>query len=178
MPCRPLAATLLLAALVIPGAHAAGVRDAVAAHVPDAVLVGEGRLKVMFWELLEARLYAPGGRYRPDAPFALSLSCLRSLDGHKVVAASIEEMARQGGRVPARLARWRAALGGILVDLDAGTEITGVRDARGRTLFYRDGEPAGRIDDPAFTRAFFDIWLGESTSRPRLRDRLVRGTAS
>ena len=178
MPCRPLAAALLVATLLLPVAHAAGARNAVAAHVPDAVLVGEGRLKVMFWELLEARLYAPGGRYRPDAPFALSLSCLRSLDGRKVVAASIDEMARQGRHAPARLGRWRAALGGILVELDAGTEITGVRDERGRTLFYRDGDPVGRIDDPAFTRAFFDIWLGKATSRPRLRDRLVRGTAS
>ena len=54
---------------------------------------------------------------------------------------------------------------------------TGVRDARGHTLLF-DGEALlGAVDDPAFTRAFFDIWLGERTSRPALRERLLAGHA-
>jgi len=178
MPTR-FAAALVAVLLVAPLARAAVAAPTfVGEHVPDAALVGEGRLRVMLWNVFDARLEAPDGRYDADAPFALTLSYLRGLDAHRIVDASIEEMTAQRPVDDRTLARWRAALERVIPDVETGTSITGVRDERGHTRFYRDGEPLGQVEDPAFTRAFFDIWLGEASSRPVLRDRLLARTSS
>jgi len=178
MPNR-LVATLLVLAAALPGVAPFAVADSaiVQRHVPDAALVGEGRLKVMFWAVYDARLFATTGRLDRDAPFALEIDYLRDVDGADIADASVEEIATQGGHDAATLARWRKTLTAIFPDVTADTVLTGVRDARGHTLLF-DGEALlGAVDDPAFTRAFFDIWLGERTSRPALRERLLAGHA-
>lgn len=146
-------------------------------EIPDAELVGEGRLKYLFWSVFDAALYAPGGNWSKDQPFALSLSYLRDLDGESIVDASIDEMRKQGMTDEATLERWRDEMAGIFLDVDDQTTLTGIVNADGHAVFYRNGEPAGVISEAAFSQRFFDIWLGEKTSNPALRARLI-GRAS
>ena len=40
-------------------------------------------------------------------------------------------------------------------------------------VFYKDNTEIGRIKDPAFSVAFFNIWLGDKTSAPELRRKLL-----
>ena len=61
----------------------------------------------------------------------------------------------------------------ILPDVTDQNQIVGVADSDANTLFYLDGELIGEIREPQFTRAFFDIWLGERSSQPKLRDQLL-----
>ena len=135
--------------------------------------VGEARMRVLFWDVYDARLLAPQGDYPDGQPFALALTYLRELDGEKIAARSIEEMRKQGIGDEAALARWYERLRGIIPDVAERDEIVGLATADGSTRFYLDGEPIGRVDDADFTRAFFSIWLGEATSEPRLRDQLL-----
>ncbi len=72
-----------------------------------------------------------------------------------------------------KLALWKSKLDSIIPDVDTSTTITGVRDSNVHTLFYENGTLIGEIKDPQFTRAFFNIWLGEKTSEPKLRSRLL-----
>jgi hypothetical protein len=39
--------------------------------------------------------------------------------------------------------------------------------------FWRNGAPLGEVADPAFSRAFFSIWLDPRTSAPELRAALL-----
>jgi hypothetical protein len=135
--------------------------------------VGEARMRVLFWDVYDARLLAPEGSYRDDKPFALALTYLRALDGEKIAARSIEEMRRQGVSDEAALARWYVRLAQIIPDVAESDEIVGLAAADGSTRFFLDGEPIGRVEEPGFTRAFFSIWLGEATSEPRLREQLL-----
>lgn len=135
--------------------------------------VGEARMRVLFWDVYDARLLAPQGSYRDDQPFALALTYLRTLDGEKIAARSIEEMRRQGVSDEAALARWYARLAQIIPDVAERDEIVGLAAADGSTRFFLDGELIGRVDEPGFTQAFFSIWLGEATSEPRLREQLL-----
>ena len=135
--------------------------------------VGEARMQVLFWRVYDARLLAPAGRWDAAGPFALSLTYLRSLDGEKIAARSIEEMRGQGFRDETTLARWYETLAGIIPDVNARDEIVGVAGADGATRFYLDGRLIGEVREPAFTRAFFAIWLGEGSSEPELRDQLL-----
>lgn len=146
-------------------------------QIPNAELVGEGRLKYLFWSVFDAALYAPGGVWSEDKPFALSLSYLRDLDGKSIVDASVDEMRTQGMKDEAVLERWRQEMAAIFMDVDDKTTLTGIADQDGHAIFYRNGEPAGVIRDPEFSRSFFNIWLGEKTSEPRLRAQLI-GEAS
>ncbi len=142
-------------------------------QIPDAELVGEGRLKYLFWSVFDATLYAPGGVWSGEKPFALSLSYLRDLDGESIVEASIDEMRAQGMSDDATLQRWRQEMTAIFLDVDDQTTLTGIAAQNGQALFYRNGELAGVIRDPEFSRRFFNIWLGEKTSEPELRTQLI-----
>ncbi len=142
-------------------------------HVEDASLIGEARMKVMFWNVFDASLYAGNGEFDRSEPFSLSLAYLRDLKGEKIVSKTIEQMARQKRFEKQELSGWSAQLSTIIDDVDSSTTITGVRDDQGHTIFYRNGEQTGKIANARFTEGFFDIWLGENTSEPRLRKQLL-----
>jgi len=167
---------LLLAFLFLVPAHA----DSVVAEefMPDPQVVGKGRMKVMLWNVFDATLYAENGQYDADKPFALSLAYLRKLKGKKIVEKTLSEIRSQGPLDSETGKRWSTALDKIIPDVDDKTIITGVRDARANTLFYQNGAFIGQIDDPAFTEAFFGIWLGNKSSKPELTRKLLGQTDS
>lgn len=147
-------------------------------HVPGAELVGQGRLKVLFWSVFDASLYASGGSWSREKPFALSLSYLRDLSGESIVDSSVSEIRGQGMDDEAKLARWSKAMAAIFPDVDDKTTITGIMNEERHTVFYRNGEHIGTISDPEFSQYFFDIWLGEDTSQPELRIQLLNEISS
>lgn len=142
-------------------------------YIPDASLVGTARMRVLLWDVYDARLFAPSGEWQPDRPFALSLGYLRDLKGDAIAARAVEEMRKQGFADEVTLARWFDLMSDIIPDVNPDTELLGIADADQNTIFLRNGESIGRINEPAFTRAFFDIWLSEATSAPALRQRLL-----
>lgn len=147
-------------------------------EIPNAKLVGEGRLKYLFWSVFDAALYAPDGIWSEDKPFALSLSYLRDLKGKIIVQASIDEMRKQGMTDLATLKSWGEEMAAIFLDVNDQTTLTGIVNQDGHALFYRNHEPAGVIRDAEFSRRFFSIWLGEKTSEPRLRAKLIGSFSS
>ncbi len=147
-------------------------------HVPDADLVGKARLKVLFWKVYDAELYAPNGAWSAEEPFALSLNYLRKLEGEQIAKRTIVEMRKQGFEDEVTLARWFDDMRSIIPDVEKNTRITGVADNDQNTLFYSDGKLIGAIKDPLFTQKFFDIWLGEKSSQPKMRNKLLGGTKS
>jgi hypothetical protein len=159
------------ALLLIPARILASSADI--AELRDMDLIGEARMQVLFWDIYDARLLAPEGRLEAGEPFALSLTYLRDLEGEKIAARSIEEMRKQGLDDEAALARWYRSLVEIIPDVGESDEIVGFAAADGSTRFYLDGQLIGEVWEPEFTRAFFDIWLGEKSSEPRLRDQLL-----
>jgi hypothetical protein len=136
-------------------------------------LVGEARMQALFWKVYDARLYAPGGMWSEKPPFALSLTYLRDLQGDKIAERSIQEIRKQGFTDELTLARWFEELMRIIPDVSDQNEIVGLADDNAHTQFYLDGELIGEIRDPDFTRAFFSIWLGEETSEPEFRNKLL-----
>ena len=141
--------------------------------VPEAALVGEGRLNYMIWEVYDAALFAPKGQWDQDKPFALKLSYLRSLKGKAIADRSVEEMRKQGFSDEVKLATWHSQMREIFPDVDADVSITGIRTENGETVFYKNNEEIGRIRDLEFSKTFFNIWLSPKTSEPELRAQLL-----
>lgn len=145
----------------------------VAAAVPEAAVVGEGIYSYLFWDLYTATLYAPRGVWQDGQPFALRLRYLTNLKGRKIAAASRDEIARQNVATEAQLTAWEQQMAAIFPDVGPGRTLTGVVSQDGHTRFYDGDREVGTIADPAFGKAFFNIWLGESTRDPALRARLL-----
>jgi hypothetical protein len=159
-----------------PPAAAAALR----AVLPQAQPAGRGHLSWFGLRAYEARLWVEPpfrhGRFE-DHAFALELTYAMEFGSLQIARRSLEEM-RRGGPLPeAEAQRWEAALHMVLPDVRPGDRITGIhRPGRG-ALFQFNGRTVGAIEDPAFARRFFGIWLAPTTSQPRLREALLAGTA-
>ncbi len=135
--------------------------------------VGAARMQVLFWNIYDAVLFAPQGTWSDEGPYALALTYLRDLNGQAIAERSIEEIRRQGRTDEQTLRRWQKLLTEIIPDVRERDEITGFADEQAHTRFYLDGRLIGTVEEPEFTRAFFGIWLDETTSEPSLRARLL-----
>jgi Chalcone isomerase-like len=160
--------TLFAALLFLP--HTAFATPCV---VPDSQEVGHGRMRVMLVDIYDANLSAPDGIWHEDKPFSLRLDYLHNLEGSKIAASSIDEMRHTGISDASKLSLWKAEMEKIFPDVHAGSSLTGVYDPKGATVFCQDGHIIGRVDDPAFGPAFFNIWLSPKTSMPALRQQLL-----
>jgi len=149
--------------------------------------VGRGTLRFFGMRVYDALLWvgaeAPGESARADAApapfdrdFALELVYAMELSGARIAERSDVEIGRHAERgTPAQRARWLERMRSIFPDVRAGDRLVGLYRAKGSTRFFLNGQPIGEVDDPAFGRAFFGIWLDAKTSEPALREALLRG---
>jgi hypothetical protein len=142
-------------------------------YINSPKVVGEAQLKVMFWKIYNAKLAASNGEWKKDAPFALSLTYLRDFDGEEIASRSVDEMRDIGYEDEVLLAKWYEQMRSVFPNVKEGENITGVMDKEQYTHFYYDGNLIGSIEDTSFGQAFFDIWLNEKTSEPKMRKKLL-----
>jgi hypothetical protein len=167
--------TVLIAALLMWPAAAAANPDVAKRYIADSKKIGDGVLTYLFWDVYRATLYAPAAGWTADGPFVLSLRYLRDLSGADIAERTTDEIRGQGFTDKARLAAWQARLTAIFPDVSDGVVLSATRDKKGHTVFYRGADRIGAMEDPAFAKRFFDIWLGEKTSEPKLRRALLGG---
>jgi len=146
-------------------------------YVGDAPLAGTGRLTWFGLHVYDAALYAPA-RFdlaNPTAQrFVLELTYARRLGGKGIADASRDEIERLGLATPAQRARWHEQMLKLFPDVEKGRRLAGVNVPGSGARFYFDGRFLGSIDEPAFARAFFAIWLDERTKAPQLREDLLK----
>lgn len=158
-------------------ARAGGLPPAVAEHLVDARLAGEGLLRWFGLRIYDARLWTGTRALDPEklsaARFALELRYARTLEGRAIAAASRDEIARLGLGSPVQRAAWFEAMANLFPDVSPGDRLTGVNLPGRGVAFYRNDRPLGSIDDPGFGPAFFAIWLHPDTAAPALRQSLL-----
>ena len=150
-----------------------GVPELVSSAVPGAAKVGEARYSYLFWDVYDARLFAPQGKWQPQESFALALTYLRDFAGEDIAERSIKEMREQGLSDKSRIERWQSAMQQIFPDVKEQDTITGIKTSAGVTRFFHNDELVGEVEDPAFGEWFFNIWLGPQTTEPEFRAKLL-----
>jgi hypothetical protein len=173
---RMAAVLVLSATLFVPAAQA----QPAVPGLPDAIAAGEARFTFLGLRVYHARLWvAPGFRQSTlgSVPLALELAYERSFRAADIARRSLQEMERAGPLDPALAQRWEARLRELLPDVKPGDRLLGVHEPGRGAAFFHDGRLLGRVDDDAFSRRFFAIWLGPATSAPDLRASLLAGTA-
>ncbi|MBK8064830.1 MAG: chalcone isomerase family protein [Betaproteobacteria bacterium] len=188
---RRLGAVLALLACTAFGAARAEAPPAVVLqHAPGVEMRGSGTLRWLGLRIYDAVLWAAPARpagtngttgttgttvadFDYTRPFALQLRYARSLKGAAIADRSVEEITRLGLGSPAQRAQWGAAMRRLFPDVVDGTTLAGVHLPGRGARFYLNGQPLGEIADPAFSQAFFAIWLDAKTSAPELRSALL-----
>ena len=166
--------------VVAPPARARELPPPVRATLPEARLAGSGRLTYFGLHVYDAQLFVPAdfnARRFADQPFGLELTYARRLDGHLIAERSRDEMAKLGAGSEAQRERWLATMTKLFPDVDRGRRLLGINLPGVGARFFADDRPLGDVDDPAFARAFFAIWLDERTSEPQLRAQLLQQRA-
>ena len=131
---------------------------------------GSGEFRRFGFLVYEATLWAADDPVRP--PLALKLTYRRNIDGELIAEASIKEIRKLRMADEATLNRWGELMTGLFPDVKPGDTIVGHYLPEGARFTFNE-QPLGSIDDPAFARAFFAIWLDPNTSEPDLRAALL-----
>ncbi len=173
--------TCLLALLTAPfaGAISPAQAAAFANADPTAKLTrwGTGEFRRFGFLVYEATLWAPDDPQYPQQalrpPLALKLTYKRNIDGVAIADASVKEIRQFELTDEATLGQWGERMRQLFPNVKPGDHLLGHYQP-GAALFYFNDQLIGRIDDPAFARAFFSIWLDRRTSAPDLRAALLR----
>ena len=136
---------------------------------------GSGEFRRWGFLVYEATLWAKSDQ-PTTPPLALTLTYKRNLDGLKIADASVTEIRNLKIADEAQLKGWGERMAQIFPDVKPEDRIVGVHLADGASFFHND-RFIGRVDDPAFARAFFAIWLDARTSAPELRTLLLKRPA-
>jgi len=132
---------------------------------------GSGEFRRFGFLVYAASLWAGDDPLRP--PLALQLTYQRNIAGAAIAEASVKEIRQLGLADEATLVRWGGLMTGLFPDVRPGDAIIGEYRA-GSAIFHFNGRLLGRIEDAAFARAFFAIWLDARTSAPDLRAALLQ----
>lgn len=161
----------LLILALLSGPVLAGWQEA----LPQAHVVGAAEFRVFGFRVYTARLWSVGKPFTPEQPLALELTYHRDISRDDLVDASIDEIKRTSpeGVSDSQLQSWRAEMAKAFVDVTAGMKIIGVYLPGREARFYVGEKLQHVVQDPAFAKAFFNIWLSPKTRDPELREQLM-----
>jgi len=142
-------------------------------YFEEPKVVGQARLSMFFFDIYGAALIAPNGEFAEEKPFALELTYLREFEGKEIASRSGDERRKLGVKDEVKLAKWYQEMQDIFPDVKEGQTITGVVDNDKVSHFYFNNKLVGKVHDPEFSKWFFNIWLHEKTSEPKVRERLL-----
>ncbi len=136
-------------------------------------LIGEGTLKVLMWEVYDLRLYTDGTAFSWQDKFMLEFDYSRELKKESVIDASLKEFKLQPNVTDKDIKTWEMYLEQVIRTVLKGEKATIQWVPDGQIIFHYEGSKPTVIENEQFAVAFFNIWLGEQTSRPKLRSQLL-----
>lgn len=148
----------------------------VVAELPQARLLGSGRLSFFGLQIYDARLWVDDrfdAAAFAAAPLALELEYRRTLYGKQIAQRSLDEMKRVGGFSESQGQSWLASMLALFPDVRQGDRLTGLLRPDEAARFFLNGKPLGDVRDGEFARRFIGIWLSPQTSEPKLRSALL-----
>ena len=136
-------------------------------------LIGEGTLKVLMWEVYDLRLFTDGTPFSWNNKFLLEFDYSRELKKESVIDASLKEFKLQPNVTDKDIKAWEVYLEQVIQSVQKGAKASIMWVPDGQIIFHYEGSKPTTIENEKFARAFLNIWLGEKTSRPKLRNKLL-----
>jgi len=144
-----------------------------AKELPELPLIGQGQYKWFFLNIYEAKLWGQKTDDLYSKPLILELKYSRSFTGKDIVEQSLKELI-SNGTPKSEMTDWRNKLLAIFVDVNEGDSIHAyyVPDS-GLTFYFNSTKELGRLSSAEYSKKFLDIWLGNKTNAPDLRNKLL-----
>ena len=139
----------------------------------DMKLIGEGTLTVLFFKVYDVRLLADSKPFSWKNKFQLEFEYKRSITKERIIDSSIKELKRQQNVTEHNLEEWTTYLEEVIQPLQEGIKATIKWNPQGTITFQNEGVKSVTIKDEIFARSYINIWLGEETSQPKLRNQLL-----
>jgi len=135
--------------------------------------IGQGALKVLFFEVYDIRLLADSKPFSWKNKFQLEFEYKREVKKETVIESSIKEMHRQSSVLDKDINKWQEYLEISIKSVQEGSQATVTWNPSGQITFHYQNSNPTTIEDENFARAFLNIWLGDETSQPKLRSQLL-----
>ena len=179
--CRTVILAVMLSALWVGPVSAnqpgeSSVPQVLATDLGEARLAGQARLRVLGFQIYDARLWvAPGFKSKTfsEHAFGLELAYLRNVSGEDIATRSLDEMRRFASLSADQETQWLRQMREIFPSVQKGDRLIGTNRPGIGVTFHFNGKSLGEIRDPEFARLFFGIWLFESTAKPWIRKDLL-----
>jgi hypothetical protein len=147
--------------------------SAFAAEIPQPPLLGQAEFKWFFFSVYDVKLWAPDAKKLYSNVLLLEIKYKQKFKGIDIAKQSEKELLHAGIEM-AVVDKWRSILLEIFPDINAGDRIlASFHPTEGITFYLNSNKVLGHIADLSFSKNFLDIWLGEKTSEPELRDKLL-----
>ncbi|TDF38693.1 hypothetical protein EYS14_13325 [Alteromonadaceae bacterium M269] len=144
-----------------------------ASPVENLNIIGQAKLKVLFWDIYESYLYTDKQEYRPDVyPVALRIRYLRDISKDDLLERTDKEW-KDLGLSKEQRQQGLALVENVWPDISKGDELLIKVDENQESTFYFNQKSIAHIKDKSFGPQFLDIWLSENCSRPELRNQLI-----
>ena len=140
-------------------------------HAP-LVKIGSGTFRKFGFSIYKITLWAPGGSWSDKKPYALQLHYTHSVSKDTLVDTVMDDIRDQNVGSESQLTTWEKMLNDTMPSVEDGDALIGLAIPGKKSLLFFNGKKLTSIDDPVFSDAFFNIWLGE-TADESLRDKLL-----
>jgi hypothetical protein len=147
--------------------------ELVARDVMGLSVRGEAAMRFIGVKVYDVRLWTQMKPFNHAEPFAVELVYDMNFSGKDIAERSVKEIRAQGYGDEMKLLRWGADMARIFPDIKPGDVLIGVSLPGKEARFYNRERLIATVPDPEFAKAFFDIWLSEKSSEPKLRLRLL-----
>jgi len=146
-----------------------------APYGPNWHAKGSGTLRFFGFKAYDATLWLPGAdaAFSFSRPFALDIRYATAIKGRDIANTSLVELQRISTSSPEQIVAWSKWMETLFVDVKSGDQLVGVHLPGEGARFFLNGKLLGESADPAFSEAFFKIWLDPKTKRPELRAALL-----
>ena len=145
----------------------------VANPLDDLKIVGEAKLKVLFWDVYNSSLYSKTGEYQVEQfPQALKINYLRDIDAEDLIERTQDEWEKLGIK-QVTFSQWIPLLTNIFPDIKKGDTLLLSVNENQQSEFFFNGKTIGKITDQTFGKSFLRIWLDENCSYPKVRNKLI-----
>ncbi|MBB6523032.1 chalcone isomerase family protein [Pseudoteredinibacter isoporae] len=140
-------------------------------------VVGSTRFSVLWFDVYDATLYSPSGRYQQEQyPLQLTLDYLRDISAQRL----LNETRKQWKTVPdldnTQREQWLAELSRVWPDINESDRLSFILHSEDKGEFRMFDESLGVIESPGFARAFINIWIGPHSQYPSQAKKLLGET--
>jgi len=118
-------------------------------------------------------LFTDGTPFSWNNKFMLEFDYSRELKKESVIDASLKEFKLQPNVTDKDIKAWELYLEQVIQSVQKGTKASVMWVPDSQIIFHYEGSKPTTIENEKFARAFLNIWLGETTSRPKLRNKLL-----